>query len=131
MLAEVEDPTRHEGSAAHGDPTARLRFYRRMGARILPLPHVQPALRPGGERVRGLLLLALRASGDRLAGVESDGTWLVPAEPLRAFLEQYFTEAEGRPPDDDEWRGLADALADPVLRVSPSSHPRAEADAEK
>lgn len=116
-LAEVEDPQVHAGSPEHGDPVARLRFYRRRGARVIPVPYVQPAMRPGGSRVPGLLLLALCASGDRLAGVEADGTWLVPTAPLRAFLESYFAASEGAVPDGPDWAALVEALEAPVLRV--------------
>ncbi len=117
VVAEVEDPAAHAASTAHGDPEARLRFYRRHGARTLPVPYLQPAIRPGGSRVPGLLLLALHASGDRLAGIEPDGTWLVPTPPLRAFLSEYFTLSEGAPPSDPEWDAIVAALAPPVLRV--------------
>ncbi|UJP40182.1 GNAT family N-acetyltransferase [Cellulomonas palmilytica] len=117
VVAEVEDPAQHTGSEAHGDPTARLRFYRRHGARVIPLPYVQPAMHPGGPRVPGLLLLALCASGDRLAGVEADGRWLLPTAPLRAFLEQYFTSSEGAPPTGPDWDAIVAALTGPTIRV--------------
>ena len=116
VVAEVEDPAHHTGSDAHGDATARLRFYRRHGARVIPLPFAQPAMHPGGHRVPGMLLLALCASGDRLAGVGADGTWLVPTAPLRAFLEEYFTASEGAPPAGPEWDAIVGALtADTIL----------------
>lgn len=117
VVAEVEDPAQHTGSDAHGDPTARLRFYRRHGARVIPLRYAQPAMRPGGNRVPGLLLLALCASGDRLSGVEADGRWLVPTAPLRAFLEQYFTASEGAPPTGREWDAIVAGLTGPTIRV--------------
>ena len=117
VVAEVEDPAVHAGSEAHGDPTARLRFYRRHGARIIPLPYAQPAMHPGGPRVPGLLLLALCASGERLTGVESDGTWLLPTAPLCAFLTEYFTLSEGTPPAGPEWDAIVAALEPPALRV--------------
>ncbi len=117
VVAEVEDPAAHTGSDAHGDPAARLRFYQRHGARVIPVPYAQPAMHPGGRRVPDLLLLALCASGDRLAGVEVDGTWLVPTAPLRAFLEHYFTATEGAAPSGPEWDAIVAALEPPVLRV--------------
>ncbi|AEI13354.1 hypothetical protein Celgi_2861 [Cellulomonas gilvus ATCC 13127] len=111
VVAEVEDPAVHPGSPAHGDPTARLRFYQRRGARVLPVPYVQPALRPGGARVPGLLLLALAVREDRLAGVEPDGTWLIPTPPLDDFLRAYYTSAEGRAPASLPWPPLPPTLA--------------------
>lgn len=59
VVAEVERPDRHSGSPEHGDPTARLRFYGRHGARALDLPYFQPAIGPEAEPVHGMLLLAL------------------------------------------------------------------------
>ena len=76
LLAEVERPDRHDGSPEHGDPTARLRFYERAGARVLDLPYVQPPIERGGVVVRGMLLLALHVSEDALreAGSAVDGS---------------------------------------------------------
>lgn len=59
LVAEVERPDRHTGSADHGDPTARLRFYGRQGARALDLPYFQPPIHDGSDAVHGMLLLAL------------------------------------------------------------------------
>src|SRR5689334_19885459 len=47
FVAEVEHPDRHAGSAAHGDPLRRLRFYGAQGARLLRAPYFQPALQAG------------------------------------------------------------------------------------
>jgi len=38
VIAEVEHPDAHDAHPQHGDPEARLRFYARQGARLLPLP---------------------------------------------------------------------------------------------
>jgi len=96
VLAEVEDPaaTGADRPEDHGDPAARLRFYLRRGARALPLPYVQPALRPGGRRVPGMLLLALVVSPDLV----QDDDWRLPTEPLRDFLVGYYDETEGGSP---------------------------------
>ncbi|WP_110673591.1 GNAT family N-acetyltransferase, partial [Streptomyces tateyamensis] len=62
ILTEIADPAHpHGGDEAHGDPAARLRFYRRLGARALDLPYFQAAL--GGDRARvdDMLLLVLRS----------------------------------------------------------------------
>jgi len=93
ILAEIEHPDGHESSPAYGDPAARLRFYGRHGASILRLPYFQPALRGGGSRVYGMLLLALHVDpsyGDAHA---------VDAGALRAFLTGYW-EVEGGVGDD-------------------------------
>ena len=76
VLVEVERPDRHLGDGEHGDPTARLRFYGRHGARVLDLPYFQPAIADGGERVYGMLLLALWFHP---AGLSADGARLTEA----------------------------------------------------
>jgi hypothetical protein len=83
FLAEVEDP-RQPPSSDHGDPAARLRFYERHGATVLPLPYFQPSLAPGLPRVTNMLLLALRVRGD---GVPSAG--------LTKFLDDNMEFCEG------------------------------------
>jgi GNAT superfamily N-acetyltransferase len=89
VLAEVDDPRAWPGSDAAGDPHARLRFYERHGARLLPLRYFQPALRAGSPRVAGMLLLRL----DRSPGMRG--------ELLGAFLAEYFTACEGPASLDD------------------------------
>jgi GNAT superfamily N-acetyltransferase len=83
ILAEVEDPRSHEADR-YGDPTARLRMYGRTGWGLLPLAYFQPALRPGGSRVRGMFLICLGAEGDR-----------VPVDNLIGFMDRYMRECEG------------------------------------
>nr|MDT0659216.1 GNAT family N-acetyltransferase [Micromonospora sp. DSM 115978] len=97
MLAEVERPDAHHASEAYGDPTARLRFYGRHGARALDVPYFQPALGGGRSRVPGMLLLALHVAPE-LAG--PGGPETVAAEPVRTFLTEYLILAEGRVGDD-------------------------------
>jgi len=83
VVAEVAHPRWHPGDADTGDGASRLRFYGRLGARLLPAPYVQPSLRPGLPRVPGLLLIRLDAGGP------------VPPEPLELFLEEYYSACEG------------------------------------
>jgi GNAT superfamily N-acetyltransferase len=93
-LAEIEHPTAHPADD-RGDPHARLRFYHRHDSRALAVPYVQPALRPGARRVPGMLLITL----------DTPVPDAVPAAPVRAYLREYFEDAEG-----------ADATGDPALR---------------
>lgn len=83
VLAEVDDPRVWPADAGTGDPVARLRFYARHGARLLPLSHVQPEVRPGSGRVRGMFLLRLDQGPDPEADL------------VGRFLAEYFTECEG------------------------------------
>jgi hypothetical protein len=84
VLAEVEDPRFHPPSD-RGDPVARLRFYDRAGARLLPLPYSQPSLRAGSARVDGMLLIAIGARGPDVDG-----------RLVAAFIEEYYAASEGR-----------------------------------
>jgi GNAT superfamily N-acetyltransferase len=90
ILAEVEDPRHHAGTA-YGDARARLRFYQRAGAGVLPVPYFQPSLGPGLGRVRGMFLLSLVPAHRS-----------VPTREMLAFLDDYVLGCEGE-------AGLADA----------------------
>lgn len=92
VVAEVDDPRVWAADATQGDPVARLRFYGRHGARLVPLPYVQPSLSPGAPRVDGMLLLRLDATPD------------VPGDALAEFLADYYAQSEG-----------SGALADPEV----------------
>ena len=116
VLAEVERPDAHTGDAHRGDPQARLRFYARHGARALDVPYFQPAFGPGRERVYGMLLLALHVDPE-LAGSGAD---TVAAEPVRQFLTQYLSSAEGSVGDDPATEALRRAVGDPAaVRLLP------------
>jgi GNAT superfamily N-acetyltransferase len=106
ILTEVADPAGHSFHEAHGDPSARLRFYRRLGGRVLDLPYFQAALGPGLGRVDDFLLLVLR-SHPAFGGEESD---TVDGAVLRSYLEAYQLECEGAVATDPQamrlWRAV-------------------------
>lgn len=114
LLAEVERPDRHTGSAEHGDPAARLRFYARHGAQVLDLPYVQPPIRPGEDPVPGMLLLALYAAPAvlRHGGTGVDGPLVATA--VEALLEEQCT--------DGAWvAALRSAARAPVVTIRPAT----------
>ncbi|GAA4208000.1 hypothetical protein [Actinocatenispora rupis] len=113
VLAEVERPDAHRASLAHGDPTARLRFYQRYGARALDLPYFQPALRADEERAYGMLLITLHAEDRFLIGPD-----LLDAAPVRAFWADYLAGTEGRV-DDPAATRLRDAMRRDGIRLRP------------
>jgi GNAT superfamily N-acetyltransferase len=117
VLAEVEDPARHTGSEATGDPAARLRFYQRRGARALDMPYFQASLGEGLARVPGLLLMVLHADA-QFAGAAPD---TIDPEVIRAYLESYQLECEGQVGTDEQaneiWQVL-DAHPDGVPLVT-------------
>jgi GNAT superfamily N-acetyltransferase len=83
ILAEIEDPRYHK-AGPRGDPLARIRFYDRIGAKLLPLRYFQPSLGCGLARVRGMFLICL-----------DPGLEVVPTAPLLTFLDEYFAFYEG------------------------------------
>jgi GNAT superfamily N-acetyltransferase len=116
VLAELEglhSPS-HPG---YGDPAARIRFYDRCGARLLPVPYFQPSLRPGLPRVPGMLLICLGAGSDPAPD-------RVPAAVVGAFLEEYFTGCEGAAnlgtdPDYQALRAAVDGWPDNAIPLWP------------
>nr|WP_167405815.1 GNAT family N-acetyltransferase [Sphaerisporangium cinnabarinum] len=118
VVGEVEHPAHHAGSEAYGDPVARLRFYARLGARVLALPYFQPGDGPGGERVPALLLVSFPL-GPHAAGDD------VPAAPLRAFLAENLRESEGTLADDAATRRLLDAAGGDRVRLVDPDDPAA------
>ncbi|MEU5820617.1 GNAT family N-acetyltransferase [Streptomyces sp. NPDC047803] len=112
-LAEIEHPAAHSPDDDKGDQSARLRFYARHGARVLDVPYFQPALRPGAARVPGLVL-ALLTTAPELADAD-----VVPSEPVRAYMTQYFEESEGGVPDDPAATELFAAMVPGGIRLLP------------
>ncbi|MEA5155263.1 GNAT family N-acetyltransferase [Raineyella sp.] len=94
VLAEVDDPRVWPATPSTGDPVARLRFYGRRGARLLPMSFTQPQLQPGVGRVPGMFLIRLDQQGDPAPDL------------LTRFVTEYYTECEG-----------PEALDDPTLRT--------------
>lgn len=107
VLAEVEDPRFHSADEHTGDPAARLRFYERLGSRLLPLPYTQPSLRPGSPRVANLLLITIPSAVP--AADEVDGGLVAD------FLEEYYLACEGREvvAADEEYLALRRATGAP------------------
>jgi GNAT superfamily N-acetyltransferase len=99
-IAEVEDPRFHR-SGPYGDPAARLRFYERLGAQLLPMWYFQPALHPDLPRVRGMFLICL----DR----DANG---VSSAALSSFMDDYVGRCEGPAArdSDPEYRQFRDQL---------------------
>ncbi|MFT3889836.1 MAG: hypothetical protein QM713_16955 [Arachnia sp.] len=123
IVGEVERPgDRLDADEAHGDAEARLRFYRRFGARRAAAPFFQPAPGPEGRRVPMHLML-VHASPDALpdgrAFTGDDPRLPVAAAPLSAFVAAYIEGSEGTVPADDEALALLAALAGERVDTTP------------
>lgn len=112
-LAEVEHPAAHPADEQRGDPGARLRFYARHGCRVLDVPYFQPSLHTGAPRVPGIVLTLL-ATAPELADAA-----LVPAEPVRIFMAEYFETTEGRVPDDPATTAMFAAMPPDGIKLLP------------
>lgn len=106
-VGEVHDPRAWPGGADE-DPVARMRFYERLGVKVLEMAFVQPALEPGGTRVPGFLLLAFHA--DPAITSRRDGRDYVPAALVADFVASYYAAAEGPVAFDAEVRAVLDPL---------------------
>jgi GNAT superfamily N-acetyltransferase len=103
-VAEVENPQFFQSDEDHGDPEARLRFYARLGAKIVDIPYFQPSLSPEQPRVRNLFLMVLTADRSVLKDDHR-----VDTATVRSFIEEYLTGSEGDV-DDEDARVLRESL---------------------
>ncbi|WMY78619.1 GNAT family N-acetyltransferase [Citricoccus sp. I39-566] len=91
VLAEVEHPAHHQAHPVYGDPAARLRFYARLGGRILEVPYFQPPVDETQDAVYGMLLLVL-APLERFV----HGQRLLPEAGLAAALEEFMAGTDAQ-----------------------------------
>jgi len=99
-VGEVHDPRRWS-NVPDEDPVSRLRFYERVGARVLGVPFVQPALDEDGARIEGFLLIAFHVDPD--VEVREDGTASIPSDVVGRFVRRYYETDEGaREPYDEQ-----------------------------
>lgn len=95
IVGEVEDPDYHHGSQATGDPLARLRFYRRHGARRINIPFVMPLVACDAPRVEHMLLLAFGGTATAAGATQRE-----LGVALERFLRRYV-EVSPEPRDAD------------------------------
>jgi len=109
IIAEVEHPDHHDAHPQHGDPEARLRFYGRQGARLLPLPYFTPGVGDGMPRTGGMMLAVLHAHPTLLGDNDEE----IASEPIARVLHLQA----GDPEDHDEARTdlIEQAGANPTL----------------
>lgn len=109
-LAEVEDP-RYFPVTEHGDPRARVRFYERLGGRVVALPYFQPRLAADTQRVQHLMLMSLLP--------QPDGADRVSTAPIALFLDGYFASCEGPEVfDEPDFRALREqVLREPTVEL--------------
>lgn len=114
VLAQVEHPDHHDPHPQHGDPEARLRFYARQGARLLPLPYFTPGVGDGKPRTGGMMLTVLHAHPTLLG----DDAEEIASEPIARALHLQAGDAEHH--DEAQTELIAQARAEdtlPLLRA--------------
>jgi GNAT superfamily N-acetyltransferase len=113
VFAEVHDPDAAEERLRDEvmDPTERVSFFAKLGARRIPIPYVQPALAQGRDRARSLQLVALSWQGH-------DRT--LSSSLVRDFLAELYELSEGNPsPADREFRAMTKALEADSIELTP------------
>jgi len=109
-VGEVHDPRRWS-NVPDEDPVSRLRFYERVGARVLGVPFVQPALDAGGARIEGFLLIAFHV--DPGVEVDEDGAASIRSDVVGRFVRSYYETAEGaREPYDSQLARLLERIGE-------------------
>lgn len=90
IVAEIEHPRFFLPDEQRGDPEKRLRFYGKMGGRILDIPYFQPPVAEGQPFVLGMLLLAFRVRED-MEKVTS-GSACVSSQFVSDLLAEYSSD---------------------------------------
>jgi GNAT superfamily N-acetyltransferase len=83
IFAEVNDPRLVSAERDSMDPWQRLAIMERLGARIVAIPYVQPALGPDQDRADELLLVTFPVDGTPRETIER--------RTVAAFLEDFYT----------------------------------------
>jgi GNAT superfamily N-acetyltransferase len=113
-VLEIDDPRYYASHPDYGDPEARLRFYGASGVRLLTIPYFYPRLRSNLPRGYHMLLGVIPPAGETLPGA-------IPAEPVRAFLREYFEDEDknegSAARDDAELQRLLDACDGPEIEL--------------
>jgi GNAT superfamily N-acetyltransferase len=109
-VGEVHDPRRWP-TVAGEDAVRRLRFYERLGARVLGVPFVQPALVRGRSRIEGFLLVVLYVDPRAIVPLPDGDS--VHAGLVGRFVRRYYAATEDvEEPLDSQLRLLLAAIED-------------------
>jgi hypothetical protein len=107
VFAEIHDPELVESERDVMDPAERVSFWAKLLARKVPIPYVQPELRPGLGPVKTLDLISIPLGDSR------DGATL-PAETIRRFLHELY---EGE--SNADLKAMVAALPKKTVELSP------------
>lgn len=113
VFGEVNDPRAPHSYETPETSWKRLQRYQRWGSRVLDMRYMQPALGPGLDRDRGLVLV--RHAGDAPPLTE------MPGSVVRDFITEFYEITEDGRPVDDELRAILDGIPETVrlLELAP------------
>jgi GNAT superfamily N-acetyltransferase len=106
IFAEIHVPGGIDVRYEPMDTLARVKAFAALGAAVVPLRYIQPALEAGQPFGRSLMLLMLPAGG------ETDAPVVVRRSVLLAFLTEYYQSCGFATPSDvPEFRSVASSIA--------------------
>jgi GNAT superfamily N-acetyltransferase len=117
-LGEVHDP-RHVWAGPGEESLARIRFFERVGARVLDVSFVQPSLGLGLKRVPNFLLVVFAVKDAALVATDPPA---VDVGVVDTFVREYFHRCEGfhgGTPDSELAGLLADVSRDGGIALLP------------
>ncbi len=82
VFGEIHDPEKFPASQDSFDPAARLEVMKKLGAHLVPISYVQPALGPGLSRSDRLLLVTFPINGEDVGSID--------AEIVQDFLQELY-----------------------------------------
>ena len=109
VFGEVSDPRVPHGHETAAAAWERLERNQKWGARVVDARYVQPALGPGLERDRGLVLIALRDRAPLPA--------TMPGAIVRDFVAELFAATERTTDQDAELREILDGIASEIALI--------------
>ncbi len=112
IVVEVEDPDHYPDHPQYGNPSRRVAFYRKHGARTLDIPYFQPSLGEDSPRVHNMLLMTLHVDKGLM---NNEQTRVIHGAAISAMIATYFEKAEGNAnPSDEDALNLFAALKNPL-----------------
>lgn len=102
IFFEVNNPLMTKAEDDSMQPWQRLAFFRKMGAKLIDIPYVQPSLGTDKGRVSNLHLCCFPVAA---------GRDVIPTDTILAFLDSFYKELGTEAPQSDEdFRTMKDSL---------------------
>jgi GNAT superfamily N-acetyltransferase len=110
VFGEVHDPTKVPFSQDVINPLKRLSIISRLGAKLVPIRYIQPELKPGQGRSKGLLFVVFPT--------DDTPPKSLPTEIIRAFLHEFYrTQGVEIPENDSDFFNMGSQLGTDIVQV--------------